>query len=217
MNTERKIPKINKIALFAGQNQIGLLSFLFIISTIFYWTIVNNADLAFWKFNNAEETVGEVLSSDGDLEFNEEMIVKTTYQFAFDGKIYKGISYSDEDYLPTGGEIAVLFDKTNPNTSKIKGLRTDLFSYGTLWLIVLLPLFIFYAFIMTRKDTIKLIYYLEKRVKGDIKDTVKEALPIEAQLDANGKIKKVSISYLILKYKIPILIFIANIVCFILF
>ncbi|KAA3610588.1 MAG: DUF3592 domain-containing protein [Calditrichaeota bacterium] len=158
----RKIPLLVKSKIFFGGllNQIGWAVFLFGI--LICWAFsVDGVFKSMYYFSGTLDhaeglvvKVSESSASEGDVE-----VMQMDYLFESAGREYNGRSYFTGEFYEVGAKVDVEFSFTNPEYSRISGLRYSLFGAGILFILIfpLIGFLIILAGILRARKTIFLL------------------------------------------------------------
>jgi hypothetical protein len=125
-------------------SQIGW--FLFGFGSIFFWMFAWHADLSGWRFRpgSVAQTPGEALGCrdthyyvGGTESHRGTPVYKNSYRYTVDGNRFEGASYAAGRCVTDGG-VTVEYLLSQPEVSRIIGMRRDLLSPRTI-LAALLP------------------------------------------------------------------------------
>jgi hypothetical protein len=136
----RNVPVSLAIAnLFGGAAQLGW--FLFGFGMIFFWSFVAHADYSFFtEWGEHVQTNGTVRGIEPTAaSVNRRRVMAHYYEYSVAGRPFKGTSYASEGTLERGAVVAVEYLKSNPQRSRIAGMRSEMFGPGVA-LITIFPL-----------------------------------------------------------------------------
>ncbi len=136
----RRVPlSLAIVNLCSGMAQVGWLLFGF--GMIFVWVFAGHGDYSVVEFRGVRARTLATVESSWPTSFseNKERIWATTYTFSAGGRTFRGTSYATSYAAEPGSQVAVEYIASNPELSRIEGMRRGAFSPFVLF-IALLPL-----------------------------------------------------------------------------